>query len=86
MESKIDKLLKLYNEATHSLEDEKHFERALFILLDEYKDRLPELNYNFHKAFRQMNIIDPVHDAVIWYLLDSAEIFWVCFHKVQDKE
>ncbi len=57
-------------------------EMSLYILLEEYKDKLPVLDYYFHKAFRQVDVTDNgLIDSVIWQLLQGANIFWSVFGK-----
>ena len=56
---------------------------ALLSLLKEYKDYLPELNYYFHKAFRQCDITPSGKiDSAIYCLLHASKIFWQTFDEV----
>ena len=57
-------------------------DRALWSLLERWKDRLPELDGYFHKCFRQCNVTDSEHeDAAIHSLLNISERFWKVFEK-----
>ena len=59
-------------------------ERALWHLLMQWRERLPELDGYFHKAFRQCDVTDDGHtDMAIWNLLHSSKIFWKLFEKAQ---
>jgi hypothetical protein len=82
--SRIERLLKLYDEATK----DKNIpaERALWHLLNRWKDKLPELDERFHKNFRQCDVTDDGStDMAIWQLLYAARIFWDIFEQVQDE-
>lgn len=55
----------------------RYAERALFQALSRHVDRLPKLDYYFHKAFRQVDVTGNGHDdMVIWCLLNQSELFW----------
>ena len=59
-------------------------EVALYILLEKHKDKLPVLDYYFHKAFRQVDVTDNgLIDSVIWWLLQGANIFWRIFDEFE---
>lgn len=88
---KIDILLeKLYNRIHNANFNNKEeykellLNKALWHILTEYKDKLPELNDYFHKAFRQCDITESGHiDMVIHSLLDASTIFWEIFEKLK---
>lgn len=68
----INIFLKNYDEYTKHTSS---VDRALYILLEKYKDKLPPLNDNFHKAFRQIDITgESGMDNVIWILLTNASV------------
>jgi hypothetical protein len=82
---KIDQLLALMDGQT-SWPDHPG-ERALWHLLSQWKDRLPELDGYFHKAFRQTDVTDDGHtDMAIWCLLQDAPIFWELFNILTKKK
>lgn len=59
-------------------------DRALFILLNKNRDKLPALDDYFHKAFRQIDVTDSgTTDMVIWHLLGGSELFWKCFDRAK---
>ena len=56
--TKIEHLLKLFDEESLNDRTETHYvDRALFHLLNKWRDVLPELDYGFHKTFRQSDVI-----------------------------
>lgn len=79
---RIEEFLKIYNLETGKQDNKS--ERALFCLLEGFKNDLPELDDYFHTAFRQIDVTPYGHvDSAIWHLLYDAPIFWECFKKVQ---
>lgn len=84
MNGKIETLLKRMDEET---KDGWGFERALYLLLDGYKEKLPEPDDNFHKAFRQWDVTDnSCVDMAIWQSIQQSKVFWRCFESVQDEK
>lgn len=80
---KIDKILKMMDQKTRK--EWLPVERALFHLLKQHKEELPELNNYFHKAFRQVDVINDGSghmDMAIYNLLDASKIFWEYFEIV----
>lgn len=67
---------------TLSKDHENRYERALYLLLLEFKAQMPPLetlaDYEyFHKAFRQTDVTySDELDMAIYNLLESSELFW----------
>lgn len=87
--SKLDQVLELFNELCDlSGPTYEAAERALYLLLVEYKDRLPPLedmeDYEyFHKAFRQVDVLDSGKmDMVVYHLLHHSRFFWFACEEV----
>jgi hypothetical protein len=85
----IEKLLKLFDEKTLTRRKNASpiyssgVERALWHLLERWKEKLPPLNEDFHKTFRQTDVTDNEHiDMAIWHLLQESTWFWEIFDKV----
>lgn len=54
---------------------------ALWHALRLWRDKLPELDGYFHKAFRQCDVLgNGDADMVMWHLLDGSELFWKVFN------
>lgn len=89
MSEKTQAFLSEFDEATVG---EYGLERGLYLLLKAFADDLPEINDNFHKAFRQTDVIDVgdhgAVDMAVWHLLHKSTIFWEVFGKFSgaDKE
>jgi len=76
----IEKLLELLDKAT---EEQRGSERALYLLLKLNVAVLPELDYSFHKAFRQYDVTESGEmDMAIWHLLGVSKTFWEVFGKI----
>ncbi len=68
--------------------EEDQVERALYFMLRQHADSLPELDHYFHKAFRQVDVTGSSDaDVAIWLLLGKCKVFWKLFesHRV-DRE
>lgn len=64
----------------------QHIEYCLLNMLIEHKDKLPDFDDYFHKAFRQCDVTESGHhDMVFWHLLNTCSIFWVLFEKFTKK-
>jgi len=85
---RMTRLLKLFDEKTYNHTGKNHYaERALFHLLEKWKDRLPPLNHYFHKAFRQVDVTDDGNtDMAIWCLLNQSKLFWECLTIVRKRK
>lgn len=78
----IRRLLEEYDRLTQGELPNRDTERALYHMLKRWQHRLPELNYRFHKTFRQCDVTDSGdEDMVIWNLLGAAKTFWKLFEK-----
>jgi hypothetical protein len=76
-ENRLNRLLELLDEKTK--DGKNPADRALWHLLLQWKDKLPKLDYYFHKAFRQLDVTSDGHtDMAIWCLLHRSELFWEC--------
>jgi hypothetical protein len=87
--TKLEKLLEIMNERTRK--SDIAWERALYHLLCCYKDKLPPLNYYFHKAFRQTDVTADIvgngHlDMVFYNLLYDSVIFWEIFDELDEEK
>ena len=80
MNDNMNKLLLLMSED----ENATRTDRALYLLLCQFEDKLPELDDRFHKMFRQVDVIDeyPQVDMAIWHLLHESGSFWRCYDEV----
>ena len=84
----MKKLLNLMDERT----DPKKYnfpkaERALYLLLRAFEDKLPPSNDRFHKAFRQCDVTGSGQvDMAIWHLLHSSNIFWELEKRVRPEK
>lgn len=79
VEIETDKFLAMLDEATKPCFGIKAHERALYLLLNEFADSLPDLGdaYYFHKAFRQTDVTATGgFDMAIWQLMQSCQIVW----------
>mgnify|MGYP000216819462 CR=1 FL=1 len=80
IDPQIKKLLELLDKAT---EEQRGSDRALYLLLKLNAEVLPELDYGFHKAFRQYDVTASGEmDMAIWHLLGSSKTFWEVFGKI----
>lgn len=62
-------------------------ERALLHALKEFREALPPLDDYFHKAFRQVDVLDSGHlDMLMWNLLTAATIFWQTWEELEADE
>jgi len=88
MSERINKLLDMYDkECDLSVRTQRNIERALYLVLRKYQDRLPEPDDYFHKSFRQTDVTgDAGMDMVIWHLLHACKAFWECFDKVNNQD
>lgn len=89
---KYDQVLELFKELTDDL-DKDPAERALYLLLLEHRDRMPALETEeqyqyFHKAFRQVDVMDTGNmDLVFYNLLHYSQLFWLACEEVfHDKD
>lgn len=84
--NEIERLLVLLKEAVNS-DKTSNSDKALYLLLEQYQDRLPELDDRFHKSFRQTNVTknDDI-DKAIHSLLYTSAIFWNIFEQVQQEK
>lgn len=77
---KIRNLLEALRKATFN---ESGPDRALYCLLRQFENDLPELDERFHKAFRQTDITGSGKiDMAIWHLIGASAVFWDCFSRV----
>ncbi len=84
-------LLDEYEQKLRRSHTERNADRALFHLLDRFREDLPPLDGYFHKCFRQCDVLDLGHgghiDAAVHSLLYEADLFWRLFEKHRiDKE
>ena len=95
MESKMDRLLKEFDEATvNNWDDKNHYaDRALYHALLRWEDSIPPLEQlkeqdtNFHKIFRQTDVTESGHtDMIIWCLLEQSQVFWQIYEKVMEEK
>lgn len=63
-------------------------DKALFTLLERHKKNLPELHdpTQFHKTFRQTDVIDGTTDIVIWHLLHASNLFWTIYEELKKEQ
>lgn len=81
---RLGKLLDSMDKATKG--GNKKIDRALWHLLKQYENELPDLGDYFHKAFRQADVTGNGHtDMAIWNLLYHSSLFWELFGKDQDE-
>ena len=87
----IEKIIEVFGELVELPYVAKHSnEHALYCMLRAYKDDLPLLNTKkdyqyFHKAFRQVDVIDKgegLVDMAFWHLLNQSRVFWACCEEV----
>jgi len=84
-ELKLTRLLNLMEDRIYN----KDFplEKALLQLLQKYKEVLPPLDGQFHKAFRQEDITDSGYtDMAIWHLLQGSIVFWEIYVELKEEE
>lgn len=75
----IAKLLAEFDEHTRDGKGQG-VERALFLMLDRNRHRLPALDGRFHKTFRQCDVLESAEeDVVVWNLLYDSRLFWELF-------
>ena len=90
MKTKIDRVIEELGERTNngSGDDNRDSDRALYALLSQFKEQLPELDDRFHKSFRQMDCIEDdtegTTDYVIWLLLCQSTLFWKILDEVEN--
>ena len=66
-------------------------ERALLLLLEKHEEEITGLieadpsGLWFHKAFRQIDVIDGQTDMAIWHLIHTNEIWWKIIKEEQEK-
>jgi len=76
-DEKLERLFKLFNEETITKSGQC---RALYVLLEMYKNVLPEIDDYFQKAFRQTDVTDNGKlDMVFWHLMNGNTTFWHIF-------
>lgn len=87
----FDKILNKFDTLTKRKTNyENSPERALYLLLLEYRDRMPPLETRddyvyFHKCFRQCDVMDTGNmDMVFWHLLKYSTCFWHVCEEVFD--
>lgn len=68
--------------------DIQSVDTALFTLLERHKKNLPELQNptQFHKTFRQADVIDCTTDIVMWHLLHASNLFWTIYEELEKKQ
>lgn len=87
----IERLLEKFDEKIHLNEgiysEKEHcIENSLYHLLKRFKNDLPLVNFYFHKAFRQTDVIDIKNgegeiDIAIYNLLCISKLFWMCYEE-----
>lgn len=81
-------LVELFGEATKKPKSSLSYaaDRSLYHLLDRYKDDLPPVDHNWHKAFQQVDVTDSEQtDMAIYLLAGKSELFWESFSIVRTK-
>ena len=65
---------------------DNNIEYAIYHALKLWKDELPKLDGYFHKAFRQVDVIEAGGDAdmLMYNLLNCSSIFWELFRVVTE--
>lgn len=91
MSDKLKKFLALFDEKTKERRGNVNHgaDRALFLLLSRWKDKLPDLDNDlwFVKTFRVADVTDDVQtDMAIWNLLNQSKMFWRVFEEVQGEK
>lgn len=76
---------KLYKEYANCRIDSS--ERPLYFLLLEYRNKMPPLETqddyeDFHKQFRQVDVVNENIDMVIYHLLSNSQMFWCACEEV----
>lgn len=67
----------------------KSVDKALFIILEKHKKTLQQILSDcdgptqFHKIFRQADVIDCTTDMVIWHLLHASDLFWIIYEQLE---
>ncbi len=85
--TKVKKLLSIFKKKVE--EKGSHADTALWYLLKDNEEYLPDVDGYFHKAFRQIDVTPSGKvDCAIWELLEGTDLFWEVFGTVmgQDKE
>jgi hypothetical protein len=90
-DKKLDKLLEIFEEKNYPIKYDRHYkvsggDRALLILLDRYRDELPSVDEYFHKAFRQVDVIEDGEgslDMAIWHLIGDSKLFWDAWEEME---
>jgi len=82
-EEKLERLLTIFKEETESKSGQC---RALYVLLEMYKNVLPEIDDYFQKTFRQTDVTDSGQlDMVFWHLMNGNTLFWSIFDSVVEE-
>jgi hypothetical protein len=65
-----------------------YVDKALWGLLSLHEKELPPFDDYFHKAFRQIDVIDGYTDSAIWNLLSSDEckMFWAIVEELTPED
>lgn len=83
---RIDQLIETFGKKSlKSVDKNYNLNRALWRLLNKHKEELPQADDYFHKAFRQIDVIDETTDGVIWHLLCESQLFWECWKEIFDE-
>lgn len=88
MNNKIENFLsKLDKETKNPSTRIEYADRALYLLLLNNKNRLPDLDGRFHKTFRQTDVAKTgEEDMAIHHLINFSSVFWEVFESFKEKE
>ncbi len=86
----IDRLISLLDKATDEAmlvrSSNCYADRALYLLLAEYRDVLPDIDDQFHPMFRKVDVTDRAKvDMAIWQMLHGSKLFWEVFNKLLEE-